>query len=131
MRTFTAPTAVILNAAWTGPTGAERHIIQLPVLLVAKTKAAAVEMLTDLGLSEGAAQNLMRQLRATTVLGRDWQMLVDDGVIDLTEPAVYVSNSGKKGSRAVRAVSVDEVRVLGEFGYDPVYGGRGLYFAPA
>lgn len=131
MRTFTSSHAFSHNNAWRDAMDAERHIVQFPLLVVAKTKKAAIEVLVEMGETQRAAESLVKGVTAATRLGTSWEMLVEMGVIDLGEPGIYFSDGSSRGSKVIRVTSSTSADVLGEFGYDGVYGGRGPYFIPA
>lgn len=134
MRTFVSHNAIVTVPAWLNALQDAPHIRQFPVLLVAPTKKAAIEMMVDdMGLSEAFAERITKESRAATSLGNDWSMLAAEGIIDLDAPALYLLGSGAAGKAvtAVRVVSETEAVLLGVFGYDRVRGGRGRYFIPS
>ena len=120
MKTFTmSGTNAILPIEWLQAAGAPSHVRQGQMLMTALKKADIPALLTDRGLGQRVADSMARHLKiATRGLSTDWQMLVDAGIIDLDDVAVYAAYNMVRDSVVVRIDTDGVARPIAKFGYD-------------
>lgn len=127
----------LLPRPWLDALGAERHIVQGHLFIVAPTKKAVATMLDEAGMADHIAGNLARgaQVYDRDRFPTDWRAAVSAGVIDLDRPGVYASiRGGIVNARIIEVRDGDPV-VIGAFAWDSpgdnLGRGRDLIVVPA
>jgi hypothetical protein len=119
MKTFTmSGTNAILPIEWLQAAGAPGHVRQGDMLMTALTKADVPALLTDRGLGQRVADSMARYLKMSRGLSTGWQMLVDAGIVDLDEVAVYAAYNMVRDSVVVRIDLDGVITPVARFGYD-------------
>jgi hypothetical protein len=114
---------------WLAAAGAPSHIRQGVVIVVAFTKKDVAALLTDRGLSQGAADALAKEakLARPPFSWRPLKMLVDANVIDPATPGVYSWHDAVKNDKIVRIEVDGSITHVATIGYDDR---DGLYVIP-
>lgn len=120
MKTFTmSGTNAILPFEWLQAAEAPSHVRQGDMLMTALKKADVPALLTDRGLGQRTADSMAKHLKAATRgISTGWQMLVDAGIVDLDEVAVYAAYNMVKDSIVVRIDLGGVITPVARFGYD-------------
>lgn len=107
LKMFYAPT-VELPQAWVRRVNTQTHHTQGCVLVVAATKAAAVEMLEAAGTSDYSAGRVVAASRVQPAdLPKIPTELVEAGVVDLEQPGAYAWRRDSDGSQIIRVDDKD------------------------
>lgn len=115
MKLFTAGAAMV-PAEWMR--AIDTHRVQADVVIIAASKAAAIDLLAGAGLSRGSAEGIVTQTRMerTGHYSTPVRDLVDVGIVDLATPGAYVYPHYVKDSRVAR-VDVEGLPIVGHFRY--------------
>lgn len=115
LKTYLGST-VVLPYEWLRKVNTKTHHIQGQLMIVAATKAAAIEMLVAAGAHPVIAGGLLRECRVADAdaLPTDEQALVEAGVADLAAPGAYAWRDGRDGGAIVR-VDEPDLPVVGIF----------------
>lgn len=122
-------TFTILPREWLSAVGSERHQCQGSLVIVANVKRDCDALLTDRGVGQYAADDMVRGLRVANQ-SNTVQNLIDAGVLDPAKAGVYVYYQAVKDYPIGRLNFDGSIEVVGHWRYDSGFGGRGLYVEP-
>lgn len=108
----------LLPREWLDVLGAERHVQQGEMLVVAPFKKDVGAMLVERGMDR-LGTTLGRGSRQQKGLSKNWSSAVEAGLIDLSRPGVYASVRGGIVNALIVEILVDGKAVpIGKFVFD-------------
>jgi hypothetical protein len=114
LKTFLAHSAMLPNA-WVQRVNTETHHGQGDVMIIATTKAAAVEMLMAAGTSQFEAESIVGQARIRRdSLPTSHQAVVAAGIADQSQPGAFAWRRSAAGNPIAR-VDVSGLPIVAHF----------------